>query len=149
MKFVNLLKKELAELVNTQMILSLVVTLVVFMMLGNFMKTTIDDAVEKTSNYTIRISDREDTEFTQDMLEAIKSFAIDDIRAALLLFCKKPFGKSRLRPVVAVRKDDKITGCFLESPVPRAADASVLLMDHLNTAVFRCKAVTQRPCPVG
>ena len=45
MKFINLLKKELAELINVQMILSLVVTMGIFMVLGGVMKSSIDEAV--------------------------------------------------------------------------------------------------------
>jgi hypothetical protein len=36
MKFINLLKKELAELINVQMILSLVVTMGIFMVVYSF-----------------------------------------------------------------------------------------------------------------
>ena len=72
MKFINLLKKELSELINLQMILGLIVSLGIFMALGGIMNVTIDEAVEKTSNVTLRISDRDDTEFTKTMLETIK-----------------------------------------------------------------------------
>lgn len=72
MKFINLLKKELSELITVQMLLGLVVTLGIFMALGSVMDTTIDEAVEKTSNYTIRLIDRDDTEFTQDMIKSIE-----------------------------------------------------------------------------
>lgn len=72
MKFINLLKKELSELITVQMLLGLVVTLGIFMALGSVMDTTIDEAVEKTSNYTIRLIDRDDTDFTQDMIKSIE-----------------------------------------------------------------------------
>lgn len=72
MKFINLLKKELSELINLQMILGLVVSLGIFMALGGIMNVTIDEAVDQTSNVTLRISDRDDTEFTQAMLAAIE-----------------------------------------------------------------------------
>lgn len=72
MKFINLLKKELSELITVQMLLGLVVTLGIFMALGSVMDTTIDEAVEKTSNYTIRLIDRDDTKFTQDMIKSVE-----------------------------------------------------------------------------
>ena len=46
MKFINLLKKELSELINLQMILGLIVSLGIFMALGGIMNVTIDEAVE-------------------------------------------------------------------------------------------------------
>ena len=72
MKFINLLKKELSELVNLQMILSLVVALGIFMILGNIMDTTIDEVKEETSNVTIRLSDRDDTDYTKKMIADIE-----------------------------------------------------------------------------
>ncbi|WP_298529209.1 ABC transporter permease [uncultured Ruminococcus sp.] len=73
MKFINLLKKELSELITVQMLLGLLVSLGIFMALGSVMDTTIDEAVEKTTNYTIRLIDRDDTEFTQDMIKSIEN----------------------------------------------------------------------------
>lgn len=72
MKFINLLKKELAELVNKNMLLGLVVTVVIFMMLGGIMKTTINEAVDESRNVTINICDRDKTEFTESILEAME-----------------------------------------------------------------------------
>lgn len=72
MKFINLLKKELSELINLQMILGLVVALGIFMILGGIMDTTIDEAKEETTNVTIRLCDRDDTEYTQELIKSIK-----------------------------------------------------------------------------
>lgn len=72
MKFINLLKKELAELVNKNMLLGLVVTVAIFMMLGGIMKTTINEAVDESRNVTINICDRDKTEFTESILEAME-----------------------------------------------------------------------------
>ena len=72
MKFINLLKKELSELINAQMILSLVVAMGIFMVLGSIMDTTIDDIKEETSNVTVRISDRDDTDYTRSLLKSIE-----------------------------------------------------------------------------
>lgn len=77
MKFINLLKKELSELINTQMILGLVVVVVVFMVLGGVMKTTVNDAVDESENVTINICDRDKTEFTESIIENIKALNND------------------------------------------------------------------------
>lgn len=68
MKFINLLKKELAELCNTQMLLGLVVSVMIFAVMGGVMKESIDDVVEEAKKAQITVSDYDDTEFTQKML---------------------------------------------------------------------------------
>lgn len=65
MKFINLLKKELSELINKQMIIGLAVTMVILMLVGNIMKTTINDAVSQT--YSINLCDRDDTDLTDSL----------------------------------------------------------------------------------
>lgn len=70
MKFFNLLKKELSELITAQTIISLVVIASMLMLMGNMMKTTISEAVK--SEYTISISDRDNTEFTKQLAEVLK-----------------------------------------------------------------------------
>ncbi len=77
MKFINLLKKELAELVNKQMALGLVATVAIFMILGGIMKTTITDAVDESKNVTINICDRDKTEFTDSIIKAIEDINKD------------------------------------------------------------------------
>ncbi len=72
MKFINLLKKELSELINLQMILGLVVALGIFMLLGGIMDNTIDEVKEETSNVTIRLSDRDDTDYTRSLIKTIE-----------------------------------------------------------------------------
>lgn len=73
MKFINLLKKELAELVNFQMCIGLVATVAIFMILGGVMKTTINEAVDESKNVTINICDRDNTEFTESIIDAMKN----------------------------------------------------------------------------
>ena len=70
MKFINLLKKELKELINAQMIISLVVVMVLLMAVGRLMTTTINEATK--AEYKISLSDRDDTDFTRKMLESLK-----------------------------------------------------------------------------
>ncbi len=71
MKFINLLKKELSELVNFQMLIGLVATVAIFMVLGGVMKTTVDEAVDKSENVTINICDRDNTEFTENIIKKL------------------------------------------------------------------------------
>lgn len=70
MKFANLLKKELSELINAQMIASLAIILVMLMLIGNVMKTAIDEVAKES--YSINLCDRDDTEFTQTLREALE-----------------------------------------------------------------------------
>ncbi len=50
MKFINLLKKELIELINKQMIFGLVITCLILMAVGSVMGSAIDSAEESVSN---------------------------------------------------------------------------------------------------
>lgn len=68
MKFINLLKKELTELCNMQMFLGLVVSVMIFAVMGGVMKESINDVVEEAKKSQITVSDYDDTEFTQKML---------------------------------------------------------------------------------
>lgn len=70
MKFFNLLKKELAELINMQTILSIVVSLVMFVILGNVMSVTMEEAVKQ--EYTLNIIDHDDTDFTANLIDRLK-----------------------------------------------------------------------------
>ncbi len=69
MKFFNLLKKELGELINTQMIVSLIAVVALFMVMGNVMTSTVEEAVK--NEYTINISDRDNTEFTAKLFDTL------------------------------------------------------------------------------
>lgn len=71
MKFLNLLKKELHELINVQMIIGLVVTVGLLMSVGNMMSNVMDDATSETG--TVNISDRDDTEFTRSIVSSLES----------------------------------------------------------------------------
>lgn len=71
MKFLNLLKKELRELINLQMIIGLVVTVVLLMAVGNMMSNVMDDAVSETG--TVNISDKDDTDFTRNIISSLES----------------------------------------------------------------------------
>ncbi|MBR2315955.1 MAG: ABC transporter permease [Clostridia bacterium] len=72
MEFFNLLKKELAELLNVQTIISLVVAMSLLMLMGNVMTNTIEEAVKQ--EYTVTLCDRDKTDFTADMLETLRGY---------------------------------------------------------------------------
>lgn len=71
MKFFNLLKKELAELITAQTIIGLIVTMALFMFLGNVMNKTMEEAVKK--EYSISLIDRDSTELTKNLIDSLKS----------------------------------------------------------------------------
>ena len=70
MKFLNLLKKELHELINAQMILGVVITLVMLLSIGKIMSNVMDDAVSDTGS--VNISDKDDTEFTRNIISSLE-----------------------------------------------------------------------------
>ena len=70
MKFLNLLKKELREMVTPTTILIMVMIYVGMMMLGNIMNTEIEKTVEEGSK--IVICDQDNTNFTQAVIELMK-----------------------------------------------------------------------------
>lgn len=72
MKFINLFKKELSELINKQMIISLIATMAIFMILGSVMTESISDISEETKSVTINISDRDKTEFTGNLMKSLE-----------------------------------------------------------------------------
>ena len=63
----NLLKKELSELVNKQMLLSLMVSFVVILMLGTLMTTMLTGEV--TQSGTVHIIDQDRTAFTRQIMD--------------------------------------------------------------------------------
>lgn len=70
MKFFNLLKKELAELITVQAIASVVVMMALFMLLGNTMNSTVKEAIKQ--EYTITISDNDKTDFTAQLFDDLR-----------------------------------------------------------------------------
>lgn len=92
MKFINLLQKELKELINAQMILSLVVILALLSIVGNVTKDAINNAVEENTNPKINISDLDNTDFTKSIVESLRTsgaevteFTIDSDDYAFIL----------------------------------------------------------------
>lgn len=73
MKFINLLQKELKELINAQMILSLVVIFAMLGLMGNITKSAINNVTDEAKNPKINISDRDDTDFTKSLIEILKN----------------------------------------------------------------------------
>lgn len=70
MKFFNLLKKELGELITAQAIITVVAVMLLLMLMGNFMQSTVQEAIE--NEYTVSISDRDDTEFTKELMKVLE-----------------------------------------------------------------------------
>ncbi len=66
MKFLTLLKKELRELINMQMILGLVITVVMLLVVGNVMSGVMDDAATETG--VVNIIDRDKSMLTQQYI---------------------------------------------------------------------------------
>ena len=73
MKFINLLKKELSELVNAQMILGLVVSLTLFWLMGNVMQSVTNELVEDSKNTNVYVCDMDDSELTHELLSQLES----------------------------------------------------------------------------
>ena len=70
MKFINLLKKELKELINAQMIASLLVVMALLVAMGNMMSSTINEI--SNTEYKVSLSDRDDTDFTKSLLDQLE-----------------------------------------------------------------------------
>ena len=73
MKFINLLKKELSELINAQMIISLVFVLGIFLIMGNVMQSVTEKMSSEANNPKINICDMDETEFTSEMFDFFDS----------------------------------------------------------------------------
>lgn len=75
MKFLNLLKKELHELLNVQLVIELVVTFILLLGMGQMMNFVMDEASDETG--TVNISDHDNTKFTQKIIAAIEETGLD------------------------------------------------------------------------
>ncbi|MBZ4670442.1 MAG: ABC-type Na+ efflux pump, permease component [Oscillospiraceae bacterium] len=70
MKFINLLKKELKDLLSAQTIMGMVITLVIFYGLGTIMGDVMEKAM---SSSEITVCDEDNTTFTNSVLQAIEN----------------------------------------------------------------------------
>lgn len=77
MKFINLLKKELSELLNAYMILSIVAMVALFWIMGNLMTTAIDDIAEDTTHPKVNICDMDDTDISNELISSIKDKGVE------------------------------------------------------------------------
>lgn len=103
MKFFNLLKKELGELINKQMIIGLAVMMMLLMLLGNIMKTTVSEAIDQ-SLYTINLADMDDTELTQELIATLKE---NDVKIKLYDGCEEDgypelLSKNELKSIIII-----------------------------------------------
>lgn len=71
MKFINLLKKELRELVNLQMIIGLVVTVAMLVSVGYIMSNVVEK--ENAKGGEVNISDLDKTDFTAGLIEQMRT----------------------------------------------------------------------------
>lgn len=76
MKFTNLFKKELKELLTVQVLVSMIVTMLVLIFVGNSFGGIIEDTVEEASEMTI--CDRDNTPFTKQLIKALTVSEIDE-----------------------------------------------------------------------
>ena len=72
MKFINLLKKELSELINKQMIFSLIFTVAIFFIMGNVMESATSEIVEEAKSNKLSICSMDDSAVTEEMIESFK-----------------------------------------------------------------------------
>lgn len=70
MKFGNLLKKELSELITKQAIISMVFVLVLFVFMGQIMGHSMEEGFDTS---TLNICIKDDSDFTQNVIDRIKA----------------------------------------------------------------------------
>lgn len=83
MKFGNLLKKELSELITKQAIISMIFVLVLFVFMGQIMGHSMEEGFDTS---TLNICIKDDSDFTKNVIDRIKAdrtteFNIVDIRS--------------------------------------------------------------------
>ncbi len=71
MKFFNLLKKEIRELMTVQTIMTMFISLFAFYVIGNFMGDVMNDISEKATEITL--CDLDNTEFTDDLMTTMRA----------------------------------------------------------------------------
>lgn len=90
MKFISLLKKEIRELMTFQTVISLVITLVAFYFIGNFMGGVMEDLGKESA--TVTIVDQDNSEFSKAIITQLekdgnkvelKTLESDDYKAEL------------------------------------------------------------------
>lgn len=74
MKLGNLLKKELRELLTVQALVSMAVSCLIFIILGQFMGGVMDEAM---NNSSVNIRNLDSSQFTADMLAALPDYGAD------------------------------------------------------------------------
>ena len=70
MKFGNLLKKELSELITKQAIISMIFVLVLFVFMGQIMGHSMEEGLDTS---TLNICIKDDSDFTKNVIERIKA----------------------------------------------------------------------------
>lgn len=99
MKFLALLKKEVRDVINFQLILGLIISIFVFIFLGGFIKNISETEVENLTN--LQIIDQDKSEQSKETIDLLKNsgfnvFVIEDIKdikESALIF-SSGFGKN-------------------------------------------------------
>ena len=76
MKFGNLLKKELSELITKQAIISMVFVLVLFVFMGQIMGHSMEEGLDTS---TLNICIKDDSDFTKNVIDRIKADATTEL----------------------------------------------------------------------
>ena len=87
MKFINLLKKELTELLNKQMLIGLVITFLMLFLIGQITTNVVEKAINDTSSYTINICDQDDTDFTHELIKLAENYSVNAKAEIKLIEC--------------------------------------------------------------
>jgi len=77
MKFLNLLKKELSELITKQMIVGLVLIVAILALVGKFTESTIQEVIENMDTTKVNICDKDGTEFTRELIKLAKDYGCE------------------------------------------------------------------------
>lgn len=148
MKFINLLRKELRELINAQMILGLVITMVMLLAIGKIMSEVTDEASNDTGK--VNISDMDNTELTRNIVSSLEQtgFEVNLVtednpdRAALLKSadCDNliiiPEGFTDKVAVSGVSGANQDSGCELELvSAIKSSSTMAMISDKTSAAV--------------
>ena len=108
MKFINLLKKELVELVNKQMLLGLVIAFAILFIVGEVTNEVIEDV--QSNIYNVNIVDEDDSDFSHEIIEKLKTLqgSEDEDGIKLNIIPKADLNKDNYSAVLDKHKIDSL-----------------------------------------
>ncbi len=108
MKFINLLKKELVELVNKQMLLGLAIAFAVLFIVGEVTNEVIEDV--QSNIYNVNIVDEDDSDFSHEIIEKLKTLqgSEDEDGIKLNIIPKADLNKDNYSAVLDKHKIDSL-----------------------------------------